>query len=82
MLAWSAIPVGTFIGGIAIDRTKNVSLVYAVIGVLTFLIPLGFSFTALGHAERYLPKKEPPKEVELTLPEEEAIREEMGPMAV
>ncbi len=82
VLAWSAIPVGTFLGGIAIDRTKNVSLVYAVIGVLTFLIPLGFSFTALGHAERYLPKKEPPEKLERTLPEEEAIREEMGPAAV
>ncbi|MGZ3639974.1 MAG: hypothetical protein ACXVCX_19255, partial [Ktedonobacterales bacterium] len=32
-------------------------LVYAVIGVLTFLIPLFFSFTPLGHAERYIPGK-------------------------
>jgi len=32
-------------------------LVYAGIGVLIFLIPTAFSFTALGHAERYLPKK-------------------------
>jgi len=54
VLAWSAIPVGTFIGGVAIQVTHNVALVYGAIGVLTFLIPLAFSFTALGHAERYL----------------------------
>ncbi|MCX6046401.1 MAG: MFS transporter, partial [Chloroflexi bacterium] len=55
VLAWSAIPVGTFIGGLAIEKTGNVALVYTVIGVLVFLIPLGFWFTPLGHAERYLP---------------------------
>jgi hypothetical protein len=58
VLAWSAIPLGSFIGGLAIEETKNVVLVYAVIGVLTFLIPFTFSFTALGHAERYLPQKQ------------------------
>jgi hypothetical protein len=26
----------------------------SVLGVLTVLIPFGFSFTALGHAERYI----------------------------
>lgn len=56
VLAWSAIPVGALLGGYAIERTGNVALVYAVIGALTTLIPLIFSFTALGHAERYLPK--------------------------
>jgi hypothetical protein len=35
-----------------------VALVYGVIGVITFLIPVAFSFTPLGHAERYLPKPE------------------------
>ncbi len=55
VLAWSAIPVGTFIGGLAIEKTGNVTLVYTVIGVLVFLIPLCFWFTPLGHAERYLP---------------------------
>lgn len=55
VLAWSAIPVGTFIGGLAIEKTGNVMLVYTVIGGLVFLIPLGFWFTPLGHAERYLP---------------------------
>jgi MFS family permease len=58
VLAWSAIPVGTFLGGLLIQGLGpgGVALVYGGIGVLTFLIPLGFSFTALGHAERYLPQ--------------------------
>jgi hypothetical protein len=56
VLAWSAIPVGAFFGGLAIERTGNVALVYGAIGVLVFLTALSFSFTALGHAERYLPK--------------------------
>ena len=56
VLAWSAIPLGSLLGGYAIEQTKNVALVYGVIGVLVFLIPFSFSFTALGHAERYLPK--------------------------
>jgi MFS family permease len=55
VLAWSAIPLGSLLGGFAITWTQNVALVYAVIGVLTFLIPFAFSFTALGHAERYIP---------------------------
>lgn len=59
VLAWSAIPVGTFLGGLAIEKTGNVALVYLVIGVITFLIPLGFAFTSLGHADRYLPAPEP-----------------------
>jgi MFS family permease len=62
VLAWSAIPLGTFLGGIAIERTGNVALVYGAIGVLTFLIPLAFSFTALGHAEQYLPRQETSQE--------------------
>ena len=56
VLAWSAIPLGSLLGGFAISWTKNVALVYGVIGVLTFLIPFTFSFTALGHAERYIPQ--------------------------
>jgi len=61
VLAWSAIPLGAFLGGLFISWVgkSHVALVYAGIGLITFLIPLGFFFTALGHAERYLPKKEP-----------------------
>jgi MFS family permease len=58
VLAWSAIPLGALLGGLAIQWTRNVALVYAAIGVLMFLIPLAFSFTALGRAEHYLPQQE------------------------
>ena len=58
VLAWSAIPLGSLLGGLVIGWTQNVALVYGVIGILVALIPFTFSFTALGHAERYLPKKE------------------------
>jgi MFS family permease len=58
VLAWSAIPLGTFLGGVVIEWTRDVALVYGAIGVLTFLIPLAFSFTALGRAEQYLPQQE------------------------
>src|SRR5262245_24724101 len=56
VLAWSAIPLGTLLGGWLIERTGDVALVFGAIGVLVFLIPLGFSFTALGRAERYVPE--------------------------
>ncbi|GAC1357993.1 MAG: MFS transporter [Ktedonobacteraceae bacterium] len=59
VLAWSAIPLGSLLGGLIISATKNVALVYGAIGVLLFLIPLTFSFTALGHAEKYLPQSRP-----------------------
>jgi MFS family permease len=57
VLAWSAIPLGSLLGGFAITWTQNVALVYGVIGALVFLIPFGFSFTALGHADKYIPKQ-------------------------
>lgn len=59
VLSWSAIPLGTLIGGVAIEQTQNIALVYGAIGVMIFLAALAFSFTALGHAERYLPQEEP-----------------------
>lgn len=55
VLAWSAIPLGSLLGGWLINQTQNVGLVYTLIGILTMLIPFGFSFGPLGHAERYLP---------------------------
>ncbi len=57
VLAWSAIPLGSLLGGFAIAWTHNVALVYGIIGALTFLIPFSFSFTPLGHAEKYIPAK-------------------------
>jgi hypothetical protein len=38
-----------------IDRTGNVAAVYAAIGALTAIIAIAFSFSPIGHAERYLP---------------------------
>jgi MFS family permease len=58
VLAWSAIPLGALLGGFAIERTGNPELVYAVVGVIMCAIPIAFSFTPLGHADRYLPKQE------------------------
>ncbi len=55
VLAWSAIPLGTLLGGLLIEWTGDIALIYGGIGALVFLIPLGFSFTALGRAERYIP---------------------------
>jgi hypothetical protein len=60
VLAWSAIPLGSLLGGFVISWTNNVALVFSITGALTFLIPFCFSFTALGHADRYIPKKEEP----------------------
>lgn len=57
VLAWSAIPVGTFAGGLLIERTGNIAAVYAGIGLASAVIAFAFTFTALGHAERYLPEK-------------------------
>ncbi len=55
VLAWSAIPLGTLAGGWLIERTGDVAAVYAAIGAFTALIAIGFSFSPLGRAERYLP---------------------------
>jgi hypothetical protein len=55
VLAWSAIPLGTFVGGLVIERSGNIALVYCVLGGMTLLIPVIFSQTALGRAEAYLP---------------------------
>lgn len=35
-------------------RTGHVQWVYLAIGVVTFLIPIAFAFTPLGHAEKYV----------------------------
>jgi hypothetical protein len=37
---------------VIVEATHNVAAVYAGIGVLTFLIPLGFAFSSVGTAER------------------------------
>jgi MFS family permease len=58
VLAWSAIPLGTLVGGFAIERTGRVALVYGVIGALVALVALAFSLSPIGHAERYLDPEE------------------------
>jgi hypothetical protein len=58
VLAGSVTPLGTLIGGMLIDRTHDVALVYGVIGGLIVVIGLTFVFTPLGHAERYIPQAE------------------------
>ena len=55
VIGLSAVPLGALIGGWVIERSGDIGLVYLGIGLLTFLIPLGFSFTALGRAEQYIP---------------------------
>jgi MFS family permease len=55
VLAWSAIPLGTLVGGFVIKATGNVALVYGGIGVIEFAIAGSFwLFSPLGHAEDYL----------------------------
>lgn len=64
VLAWSAIPLGAFLGGVIVEQTHNVALVYSVIGGLIILIPFCFSFTPLGRADQYLPQRsEEPQEL-------------------
>ena len=58
VLAWSAIPLGSLLGGLAIEWTQNVALVYGAIGLLVFLVAVSFSFTALGRAEYYLEQEQ------------------------
>jgi MFS family permease len=58
VLGGAVIPFGTLAGGYAIQRTHNISLVFTIIGVAVFVVPVIFSFTALGRAERYLPDEE------------------------
>ncbi|HET7270047.1 MAG TPA: MFS transporter [Rubrobacter sp.] len=55
VLSWSAIPLGTIVGGVAIERTQDVALVYGAIGAIVSVAALVFTFTAVGHANRYLP---------------------------
>jgi MFS family permease len=67
VLAWSAIPLGTLAGGAVIKALgqARVGYVYTGIGVIIFCLALFFRFfTALGHAEDYLPDAEEPVPLE------------------
>jgi MFS family permease len=50
VLAWSIQPVGAVVGGIAIEQSGSVRLVYAVAGAALIVIGLGFAAGALGHS--------------------------------
>lgn len=64
VMGGAVIPVGTMLGGLAIQKTGSISLVYTAIGVLVFAIPTVFHFSELRHAEAYLPKAdEEPEEL-------------------
>jgi hypothetical protein len=52
-----AIPLGTLAGGYAIQQTGHIGWVFTAIGIAIFTIPIIFSFTALGHAEHYIPEE-------------------------
>lgn len=55
VLAFAAIPLGSLIGGWAIERAGNVALVFSAIGVsITTVAALFFIASPLGRAERYL----------------------------
>jgi MFS family permease len=57
VIAWSAIPAGTLVGGIVIKALgqQRVEWVYGADGVIVVVLALIFrQFTALGHAEDYL----------------------------
>jgi MFS family permease len=59
VLAWSAIPLGSYLGGLAIEATGRPDLIYAVLGGLSLIIPLFFfTFTELKQAEKHIPVTE------------------------
>jgi MFS family permease len=75
VMAMSLSPLGSFIGGLAVEWTGAVALVYGAIGMMIILVAAGFSFTALGQAERYLPGGD------LERPATDAIEPEPQPVA-
>jgi hypothetical protein len=80
VLAWSAIPLGSLLGGFAVKWTGNVALVYAVIGIISSAIAVWFFFfSPLGHAERYLPGGDLAREPEESGVPLQELAGEMGP---
>ena len=56
VIAWSVIPLGSYLGGLAIEATGRPDLVYVTLGAFSLLIPLiFFTFTELRRAENYIP---------------------------
>ena len=74
VLAWSVIPIGTSLTGLIVEKTGRIDLVYLGIGVIVIVIPTLFRFTALGHADDFLPKKDKPLNPEpATAPKSETV---------
>jgi Transmembrane secretion effector len=57
MLVFSAIPVGTLVGGICVQRTGQVGFVFSCVGIILLGLTILFAFSAIGHAELYLPSE-------------------------
>jgi hypothetical protein len=53
LLSWVAIPASALLGGVLIEWTQDVALVYAWLGGLTVLITGAFFFTPLGRVKQY-----------------------------
>lgn len=51
VLTWSTASLGALLGGVIIQHTNDVALVYGVIGLLTGGISSLFFFTPLGHSD-------------------------------
>ncbi len=64
VLAWSGIPIGSFLGGLAIEWSGDAAIVYFGIGIAIAMIAAVFSFSALGRAEQYLDPAIPDSEQE------------------
>jgi MFS family permease len=56
VLAWSAIPLGAYLGGLAIEASGQPDLIYALLGGASLILPLFFfTFTELRRAEEHIP---------------------------
>ncbi len=56
VLTWTTASLGALLGGLAIAETGDVGLIYALIGMLVFVVGFAFCFTPLGRAEQYVPE--------------------------
>jgi len=63
VMTWSTSSLGALLGGIAIELTGNVAVVFGVAGVLIFITAVAFLWTPLNYAERFLPQERSTAEV-------------------
>ena len=55
-IGFAAIPLNALAGGIVIDHLGSIGLVYSVVGALTIMLGLIFSFSALGSVSGGVPR--------------------------